>query len=138
MVSGYSKMVLLARIAIVVCMFICLCKYVSYKLTIGKEKPIEYSMIKQTQTFWRGTNYKMLVDYNTERQLVSITRKMSDSIDIGEMPKLYYNEFTSSIISSYHPAMALNVLMVLVILFLLSFFITKKKTKSNPLTIHNS
>ncbi|HSC53815.1 MAG TPA: hypothetical protein VLC98_09350 [Phnomibacter sp.] len=127
MAVANKTMLFLAQITLVVCMIICLSFYVSYKRTIENEKPIEYSLMSQTQSYWRGTNYKMAVFYNRENHLVSISGKMSDSIALGKMPSLYYNDFTSSVISDYHRSMALKVLSVLGILAFLSFLLKTRK-----------
>ena len=120
-------MLRLARITLIVCIIVCLTLYISYKQTIEKKEPIEYSLVNQSESYWRGTNYKMYIVYNRKKYLVSISRKMSDSIDVGKMPKLYYNEFTTSIVNDYHKSTALKVLSVLFILFSLSFLIKAKK-----------
>ena len=119
-------MLQLARITLIVCILVCLTLYISYKQTIEKKDPIEYSLVNQTQSYWRGTNYKIYIFYNNKKQLVSISRKMSDYIDLGKMPKIYYNDFTTSVITDYHKSTALKVLSVLCILFFLSFFIIAK------------
>lgn len=124
---SYKIMLRLARITLIVCIIVCLTLYISYKQTIEKKEPIEYSLVNQTESYWRGTNYKMYIVYNRKKYLVSISRKMSDSIDVGKMPKLYYNEFTTSIVNDYHKSTALKVLSVLFILFSLSFLIKAKK-----------
>lgn len=116
-----------ARIILIVCIIVCLTLYISYKHTIEKKEPIEYSLVNQTESYWRGTNYNMNIVYNRKKYLVSISRKMSDSIDVGKMPKLYYNEFTTSIVNDYHKSTALKVLSVLFILFSLSFLGKAKK-----------
>jgi len=118
---SYKIMLRLARITLIVCIIVCLTLYISYKQTIEKKEPIEYSLVNQTESYWRGTNYKMYIVYNRKKYLVSISRKTSDSIDVGKMPKLYYNEFTTSIVNDYHKSTALKVLSVLFILFSLSF-----------------
>jgi hypothetical protein len=125
--TSYKIMLRLARITLIVCIIVCLTLYISYKQTIERKEPIEYSLVNQTESYWRGTNYKMYIVYNRKKYLVSISRKMSDSIDVGKMPKLYYNEFTTSIVNNYHKSTALKVLSVLFILFSLSFFIKAKK-----------
>jgi len=124
---SYKIMLRLARITLIVCIIVCLTLYISYKQTIEKKEPIEYSLVNQSESYWRGTNYKMYIVYNRKKYLVSISRKMSDSIDVGKMPKLYYNEFTTSIVNDYHKSTALKVLSVLFILFSLSFLIKAKK-----------
>lgn len=123
---SYKIMLQLARITLIVCILVCLTLYISYKQTIEKKDPIEYSLVNQTQSYWRGTNYKIYIFYNNKKQLVSISRKMSDYIDLGKMPKIYYNDFTTSVITDYHKSTALKVLSVLCILFFLSFFIIAK------------
>lgn len=124
---SYKVMLRFARITLIVCIIVCLTLYISYKHTIEKKEPIEYSLVHQTESYWRGTNYKMNIVYNRKKYLVSISRKMSDSIDLGKMPKLYYNEFTTSIVNDYHKSTALKVLSVLFILFSFSFLGKAKK-----------
>ncbi|TWI85283.1 hypothetical protein IQ13_0442 [Lacibacter cauensis] len=126
MIISYKKMLFGARLTLLVCIIVSLCLYLTYKRTIENENPIDYSLVSQKQSYWRGTNYKLEVIFNTRRHLVSISRAMSDSIDMAKMPKLYYNKFTSSIISNYHKSTALKVISILSILFFLSFLLKNK------------
>lgn len=130
---SYKTMLWFARITFIVCMIVCLTLYISYKRTIEKKDPIEYSLVNQTQSYWRGTNYKMHIVYNNKKHLISISKKMSDSINVGKFPKLYYNDFTTSIVTDYHKSTALKVLSALCILVFLSFLINAKNITKKPL-----
>jgi hypothetical protein len=127
MTNAYKKMLSFARITLVVCLIISVTLYFSYKRTIENEKPIAYSLVNQTQTFWRGTKYKLEVIYDGRKHVVSITRETSDAIDKGIMPNLYYHKLTSSVISTYHESTPLKLISVLGILFLLSFLLKARK-----------
>ncbi len=123
MTIAYKRMLFFARIALIILLISSLSLFLSYKRTIENKKSIEYSLVNQTHTYWRGTNYKIDVIYNVRRHQVSISRRMSDSINLGKMSNLYYHEFTSSVISEHHQSMALKVISVLGILFFLSFLL---------------
>lgn len=127
MTNAYKTKLSFARITLVVCLIISLSLYFSYKRTIENEKPIDYSLVNQTQTYWRGTNYNVDVIYDEKKYHVSISRKWADSIDMGIMPNLYYHKFTSSVISNYHKSAPLKVISVLGILVFLSFLMKARK-----------
>lgn len=126
MIIPYKKKLFYARFTLVICLIISSGLYLSYKRTIENKKPIDYSLVNQKQSYWRGTNYKIEIIYNNKRHLVSISREMSDSIDMAKIPKLYYNGLTSSIISNYHKSTALKLMSFLGILFFLSFLLKTK------------
>lgn len=124
-----SKILVLwfARAVLVFCLTICFLFYRSYKLVIEKGQSIEYVLVGQHESFWRGTNHKVRVVFLGKEQTVSISKDMADSLAIGKKPPLFYNHFSSSVISGYHKAMALRVLVILGILLCLSFFIRQSQ-----------
>lgn len=100
----------------------CFCLYLrwDFRDTVKNTAPIDYRLVNQTQTFWRGSRYAINVLYNGRFHEVSVSRATSDSIDAGHKPLLYYNKLTSSIIYDYHVSLAIRVMVVVVVLLLLS------------------
>lgn len=100
----------------------CFCLYLrwDFRNTVKNTAPIDYRLVNQTQTFWRGSRYAINVLYNGRFHEVSVSRATSDSIDAGHMPLLYYNRLTSSIIYDYHVSLAIRVMVVVVVLSLLT------------------
>lgn len=127
---GYrkNKILLLVRVVLIALASFCCISYFTSKKIIETKSPVDYTFISQSQSFWRGTSYKISIIYNQEKYNVAVSRETSDSIKVGIMPSLYYDDLSSSIIYEYHLLMMLRVLFALLILFVLTFLPKKRSS----------
>jgi hypothetical protein len=103
--------------------------YFTTQNRIEKSNPNTYTVVGQNQSNWRGTVYKLSINYDNQVRSIPISRATSDSVDAGNFPELYYNKTFDAVVYEYHLELSIRVFVVLSVLFLILFLIKQQAGK---------
>lgn len=103
--------------------------FITINKAINATNAIRYKVLENKTSYWRGTSYRISIEYDSEIYNTSISRAMYDSIELGLKPILYYNQDLDSIANNYEKSLVFKLMLVvslLAIVLSISVYFYKK------------
>ena len=117
---------LILRCILFISIIVSLIFYFTTRKNIQKSTSIVYTVNRQSRSNWRGTAYRLSINYANKEQTITISRATSDSIEKGKLPLLYYNGTFDTAVYDFHLEFSLRIAIVFTILLCISLLLKPK------------